>query len=423
VTDFVRRQQVDSDDAYGARWWNESFAAFRRQDRGRRSFLGLWVGGGVATIWTASLFAKSCHEDGVERSFEALELQRKEGWNVGYRDRRLTLTGAVDLDASQSAGWQGLEQGLAHLLDPGDRLRPYQVPTLFQALAEPSSDGLRAELRPTHTPEMDQAFTRGQALLALTRQADAPGDLAVICDLPGPLSVAVAAALAPRFAPVFTFDNWPHPLGVVPSHLTLAACLYYLPILGDAARARPSPAPPLFVLDANRLAPYRDASDQFDNRYVAPLPSADALRGLGVRRILYVRPDEDSLTELDDLNADFVQFGAAGLEVRAVSLRDLSSEPVALAQPRTVHHHSTFWYGYGWGGAYQRGIVLRPSRAIAYRPMPRPTVFASRLVGSAGRPSGFGRVSAVMDSHGRVASFGSYQRSGSFGRSRSSSSG
>ena len=88
--------------------------------------------------------------------------------------------------------------------------------------------------------------------------------------------MALAAALAARFCPVFTFDNWPHPLGVVPSHLTLGACLYYLPLFLEAAQTRPQPAPPLFVLDANRLDPYRDQPDQFDNRYVAPVPSAAA---------------------------------------------------------------------------------------------------------------------------------------------------
>jgi hypothetical protein len=68
------------------------------------------------------------------------------------------------------------------------------------------------------------------------------------------------------------------------------------------------------------------------------------------------------------------------------------------------------------------------SNAPAYRPTFRPTMFASRTLGGAAgfgkqKPSGFGRVSVRM-SGGRVSSFGgSSRRSGSFGRSRSSSFG
>jgi hypothetical protein len=425
VTDFVRRQHRDSDAVQGARWWNESFAAFRRQPR--RSFLGLAIGGGVAAVWGGAALVEALRrDDGVERSFDALALQRREGWNVGYPERPLSMTGAVDLDAEQGAGWRTSPQSLAEQLTPDEPLRPYASPTLFQALAEPSSGTLRAQLRPTHTAEMDDAFRRGQALLALTRQPDAPGDVAVIIDLPGPQSVAVAAALAPRFAPVFTFDNWPHPLGVVPSHLTLAACLYYLPLFSSARRTRPAPAPPVFVLDANRLAPYRDAATQFDNRYVAPLPSAEALRRLGVARVLYVRPDESSLTELDDLNADFVAMHGAGLEVRALALSDFTTV-VTGAAPAMVygsaHYHPLFWRSYGWSAVtWPRREPLPPSRALSYRPLPRTTLFASRVVGGS-KPAGFGRVSVRLDGDGRLASYGTTHRSGSFGRSRSSWSG
>jgi hypothetical protein len=271
--------------------------------------------------------------------------------------------------------------------------------------------------------------------LQLTRASDSPGDLAIISDLPGPQSVALAAALSPGFCPVFTFDNWPHPLGVVPSHDTLGACLYYLRVFQESAAARPVPARPLFVLDANRLAPYHDAATQFDNRYVAPMPTAARLAELGVKRILYVRPDRSSLTELDDLNDDFVELGKQGIEVRALALDDFTATG-SPARPvyyygGSSHYHSYFWHSYHWT-SYNPGrnvVVPRPSPALDYRPVSRPTIFASRTLGRAAgvgrqKPSGFGRVSVRMGGGGVVSSYGtSIRRSGSFGRSRSSSFG
>ena len=64
---------------------------------------------------------------------------------------------------------------------------------------------------------MALAHRRGEALLlAAHREGACRTDVALVLDLPGPEAVAVAAALAPCFDPVFVFDNWPHPLGVVP---------------------------------------------------------------------------------------------------------------------------------------------------------------------------------------------------------------
>jgi hypothetical protein len=249
---------------------------------------------------------------------------------------------------------------------------------------------------------------------------------------------------------VFTFDNWPHPLGVVPSHLTLGACAYYLPLFDVAAHRRTVPSAPAFVLDANRLNPYRDDANQFDNRYVAPVPSAQSLAALGIRRLLYLRPNADSLTELDDLNADFVAWQAADIEVRAVALSDFTAQTEAVAQAASgapgggasyyygghVHFHPLFWSSYGWGAPVPAGrrVVPAPTRppnlsnAPAYRPTFRPTIFATRTIGGVAgigkqKPSGFGRVSVRM-SGGRVSGFGGSRiRSGSFARSRSSSYG
>jgi len=258
--------------------------------------------------------------------------------------------------------------------------------------------------------------------------------------LPGPESVAAAAGVAKVFAPVFLYDNWPHPMGVVPSHATLAAALYHRPDFVSAKLDRAENPGPAFVLDSNRLSPYRDESDRFDNRYVAKIPSAEALWDLGVRRVLYVT--QVALPhELDDLNDDFVAFRNKAINVKMIALTDFtpaSRELLATdreAQPTRYyygghpHGYVVFWSNYHWSSPSvpSRAPAVALPRTVSsgggFAPASRPTLFSSRSVGGLSgvgkqKPSGFGRVSYQSSSN----SFGS-TRSGSFGRSRSGSSG
>ena len=472
----MRRVLLETDAALGARWWNESFQAFQRDTPTRRQALlssfPLLVTGGVGALVLGSLLCSrdDDNDDSATVTLNAIDLQRREGWNTwnaGRADPILSLPGLMT-DVEGSTAWMGRLTTLHRLLAQEDRVWHLGVATLFQSLDHFSSDSLRQVIRPVHGPGSDDIFARGQALRELAERPDAPTDLALIIDLPGEQAVTLAAALSPRFSPVFTFDNWPHPLGVVPSHLTLGAILYYLPTFLASKSTRPPGSPIMFVLDANRLAPYRDQATQFDNRYVAPLPSAATLAGLGIKRFLYVRPDERSLTELDDLNADFVAWQQGGIDVRALPLTDFSAADLTAAGPAQgrasagvttaqgvhashgtpgftsyyygghSHHHVLFWRSYGFGSgpapSFSRRQRLSPppaarlSNAPAYRPSFRPTLFSSRSIGGVAgvgkqKPSGFGRVSVRMNSVGRVTGVGSRRRSGSFGRSRSSYSG
>jgi hypothetical protein len=130
---------------------------------------------------------------------------------------------------------------------------------------------------------------------------------------------------------VFVFDNWPHPRGVVPAQETLGAALYFLPSLerdrGSRLRAG-FEAPPVVVLDRSRLAPYGDDPTSFDNRYLASLPSRDALEAAGIRHVLYVTPDETITVESDDLNDDLVGLDGLGVDVRMLALSDFSDTPL-----------------------------------------------------------------------------------------------
>jgi hypothetical protein len=444
---FARQAYFDAGDLVGARWWQQSLSV-RPDPVGRRTALKalLIAGGSAAAFGLVAALGLDGHDDDLhDVTMDALDLQKREGWNVG-QPAALRFPRSSDVDADGKQDWSDALDALPAGMAPSQAaLAPYYVPTLFQALGAPS---LRQQMKPVPAPA-DDDVGRGEAILSLFRAVDTPADTAVILDLDGPASVAVAAGMAPAFDPVFVFDNWPHPLGVVPSHATLGSVLFYRPLFQRARGTRKAPAPPAFVLDRRRLSPYVDDQSQFDNRYVAKLPTAENLRSLGVRHVLYVVPGKSDLRELDDLNDDFVAFSRSGVDVKMMALTDLGA-PGGVAQPGrsapvthyyggSPHTHLFFWSMYGWhtprvgppAGARAPALPApRPpvdvSNGAAYRPAPRPTIFSARRTGiGAGvgkqKPSGFGVVSVrASKSTGRISGVRT-GRSGSFGRGFSSS--
>lgn len=466
---FKLRFQGTSEDLAGLRWWNAATPVWRsprptlqaplklplqfmkvppdwRYEYDHLHRRGVLIGGGLLLAFFAASSAFRACEDDDEReiTLDALELQQKEGWDVGQAatGTQLLFYGRQAVNVDDVTPSPTAAMGLGTALLPQQTLHArLNVHTLFRAVEDPRATSLRTQLVPVHTADMDTVFAQAGAIAALFAAADAPTDLAVVLDLPGPQAVAAATALARRLEPVWLFDNWPHPQGVVRSHEVLGALLYYEPLLRRSADERAAlerPAPPLFVLDANRLAPYKDDANQFDNRYVARLPSAATLREAGYRRLLYVRPRAADLQELDDLNDDFVAYREAQLEVRAVALDDFRRPTEAsptTARATSVHYHyggspmyhGSFWHSYSWSTRPTPRTFTRVpsvSRGTDYQPTPRATLFSSRAFGGTSgvgkqRPSGFGRVSVRQDSGGRVTGISS-GRSGSFGRSRSS---
>ena len=157
----------------------------------------------------------------------------------------------------------------------------YAKPTLFAA-----ADG--KELAPGPWAALD-AKLASQARLRL------PEATAVMLDLPGAWSVALGAWLsrAAGLQPVVLANNWPHPQGVVRMDGMLAALLFYAPWVAPDADLRGETAPPLFILDRDRLGRAPKPGD-FDNRYFlmeTDLPSPAALKRGGVERVLYVTPE------------------------------------------------------------------------------------------------------------------------------------
>jgi hypothetical protein len=348
----------------------------------------------------------------------ALAQQEEAGWNVGGDERALHFSDAQPVDVFGGADWRASLPTLADRLAPGEaRWLPYYGPALFQALQAPRNDELRAAVQPILTPAMALGMRRGDALLSLFMDGagGCRGDVALVLDVPGPEAVAIAAALAPCFDPVFFFDNWPHPAGVVPSHLTLGAAVYFQPLLEQRRAARPPGAPPVFVLDRQRLLPYIDAAGDFDNRYAARLPAAGPLVAAGIQQIIYITPDDAEVVESDDLNDDLVALDQHGVSVRMLAMSDFQPEtpedpeapaPAAPAAPQYALNlpsfqaplpsgssrcyfggsrarHVCFWSWYGPRATGATAPPMPPQIAARchYRPTLRPT-FASALHGS-----------------------------------------
>jgi hypothetical protein len=458
----------ESPSARGTGWWQLSVGAAPSAAVTRRAALqGILVAGGVLAGLVASPPEAEAQEGDVRtESHRLIEMQRVYGWSFGATMESLTFDGATVQPFDRTA--------LGHLADdlrPG-RLRhlPFYLPTLFQSptalpRAVPAGDAapivpLRDALRPIFTPAMDLAYRRGQAVASLFRNVYAQA--ALVVDLPGPEAVAFAAGAADVLDPIFLFDNWPHPRGVVPAHLTLAAAAYFQPLF--ARHAAPAGAPPMFVLDRNRLAPYTDDDTEFDNRYVARLPSVPVLKSIDVAHILYITPTSTDLVELDDLNEDFAAYAESGLDVKILSTDEVGPDPAVWVEPAgdmmgggsttvvcppgsrlpcdderrrcwygfSIHTHYWFWHDYGWvkHAPHPHHVIPRtpamPRPGPNYHPMHRVSPFSGgreHPVGMKTMPPQFGHVRVVVAARTGVLLGASASRSGSWGRATTSSGG
>jgi hypothetical protein len=425
---FVVHTKFDQPELLGASWWQERLQAAAgggsAPDR-RQAVKALLIMGGVATLGLGFVVTQ-CSDSRGSRSQTALALQQSQGLTVNATGVPFAFVDQVANACDGSLVDDAVMRSLAATLRPArTELQPFYVPTLFQALTAPSADSLRASIRPMHNAAMERAEARGAAVRELLTVLEKPTSLMLVVDLPGPESLAFAAGLAPQAEVVCSLDNWPHPRGVVPSHLTLAAALYYAPRLAQTPRDALQRSL-CMVLDRNRLLPYANEPERFDNRYLAKLPDAKALRELGVERILYVAAEGAPAEEADDLNDEFVAYRKAGLVVQMLGAGDLRpAEPGVAANSKDATNPSGgnrhYWFGnpmYHWffwnhfGARHRAGPVtgIRPPGSIfgaGYQPVPRVSPFTGRPPGGIGLMPGGGSSS-------------SRSRSGSGSRSRSS---
>jgi hypothetical protein len=427
---FVLGVTADSPAIVGATWWNE---ALRKEDRSqtRRRFL---LTGGILVLGAGVVAAVAETVETVvvtkEDKRHSLEMQEKYGWSFGATTEQLSF----DTPAPGSFTTDALRTLPDDLRPRSASLLPFFVPTLFQSSLALPTDTLpdeppftrkvSDELTPIESATASTAENRGRSLAALLQPV--PRSVAVIVDLPGPEAVAFAAGAAGTFAPVFTFDNWPHPRGVVPAHKTLATAAGYQAALVTAAASRAATAAPLFVLDRYRLAPHDGSDAHFDNRYLARLPSPDALHQLGYPFVLYICPQSSDVHELDDLNDLFVAYAARGLSVHALGADAITRGADGWRYGGSAATENAFFADYPfWPGAPKAHVPSGvDGQGPRYLPTRRQTAFSAPSAGSAGSghaPADFALVPVVLAGTGvllgaRMNRFGSWNRtSGGYG--------
>lgn len=386
---FERDGYLDEPGVVGARWWQKDLESSAVDPMGRRMALGTILGIGAGVAVTGIIVAKIASSDDDDTRTEtrnSLLMQREYGWNFGAHAEGLVF------DGMNYQAWNpAMIERMADDCAPGAaRHLPFWSPTLFQApTAMPTKTAagdpatsfkpLKDVLRPISTAMMDTAFARGRSLEQLLGRLE--GSTLVVIDLPGPEAVAFAAGMSDGFDPVFAFENWPHPRGVVPAHLTLAAAAFYQPLF-KTARAGSRIAPPAIVLDRNRLAAYTDDQSQFDNRFVAKLPSGSSLKSEGIKHVLYVTPYATDSQEMDDVNDDLVAWSRGGLDVAMVgassfSITSGSGKDALYLYGGTDATHEGFFLDYPWTTPKTGAIAPSPSPATRYKPVPRKTAYST----------------------------------------------
>ncbi len=139
----------------------------------------------------------------------------------------------------------------------------------------------------------------------------------LLVDLPGPASVALGAALGAHGCDlVCTFNNWPHPKGVIRPEATLAALLRYAPWLSERRVFPSTPGPVAWLCHAGRLGSKRGKPGQFDNRYYleeAVLAGPRYLKDRGIARVVYVTASAGSVRA--DLGSYLHSLPKNGVEV------------------------------------------------------------------------------------------------------------
>lgn len=138
----------------------------------------------------------------------------------------------------------------------------------------------------------------------------------LLVDLPGPKSIALGAALGVLGCDlVCTFNNWPHPVGLIRSEKNLAVMLRYASWLNRNRSAYPTPGPVAWLCDSRRLGTRTGIPGEFDNRYYIEdgiIPGPNFLRERGITRIVYVTENADEI--LADLAVHLHAFNKDGFE-------------------------------------------------------------------------------------------------------------
>ena len=232
---------------------------------------------------------------------------------ITYRPTSVTMTigNPGDRDAMDSTYWKDYvdTEKLFAVWGPvpGGPWEPYHCVPLFAAL----QTVLVSRIGPTSPDRVKEVEGNGHLGHI---QVDKPLGTEwakkkswVILDLAGATSVAAGLRfIAGGFQPVCTFDNWPHPAGLIKTEIVLAQLLRYAAHVSDHRKYLTVDSPPIWLCDRNRLGTRQANVKEFDNRYYLDdsiLPSPETLRKNGVEQIICVVP-----TSLDKPREDLCAY-------------------------------------------------------------------------------------------------------------------
>lgn len=168
-----------------------------------------------------------------------------------------------------------------------------------------------------------------------------PGGLdtwtAFVVDMPGERSVEIGMALARSgYRPVPLFNTAYHLGAIVP----VEAILKRLRDGADELQglAIPPDAPPVFLLDSQRLAPLTPpAPGKFDNRWAAfpqDFPSANFLLSNGIRRVVLLQDERLQDKPRTDLAHVLLRWQGGGVEIYIQDPDgNMSPRPLQVAKP------------------------------------------------------------------------------------------
>jgi hypothetical protein len=292
----------------------------------------------------------------------------------------LLATGCVETTSAFAQDGDGVDEALASneaefivqtVPARGDVLRAWQLPPTspwspYEKLTLPSVMSAAPEsVRLPRLDDIDELHLAERAAEEVAR-AGLPPDAMWMVDLRGAASVAFGSVLSHQarenVAVVPTFNNWPAASELIPAEETLAAMIHMPPRARTGAQDDVD-ARPVFLLDSWRLA-FKDETvddEVTDNRYMlsqADFPSAAELMSHGISHVVYVVTDVgDVMYEEDDLNALFVAYQAAGIEVHMVDLSQLTT---------VIEPPGTGTVGVPWYVNVQNRFYVRTRRTVVH---------------------------------------------------------
>jgi hypothetical protein len=266
------------------------------------------------------------------------------GGTGGLRSAKVAIGHPGSHDARGGWGWRQYRTGeaLFEVWGPpaGSPWAPFHCVPLFAALDRVPASTVGPTPQPMRRPEENPPDI---SILPEHARPGAPAppwlaaDCWTILDLPGVASVKAAVWLmaSARCQPVCTFENWPHPKGILQPEWVLAELLRWASTVADFRPGITTTSPPLWICDGERLGRRAGVPGEFDNRYFlddSVVPTAGMLRQAGIRSVVYLTlGDQDS--PLVDLEGPFADYLSASIPVLHARISDPALEPRPFATP------------------------------------------------------------------------------------------